>query len=503
MAVRAVLAIVLMVLFYALAVAGAAALVWLGIKVFELLIVANGRGVGLLGLVALVCFVAAAVVLWSVLPRFDRFEPPGPEITEREQPELFAEIRTVAKATGQWMPVHVYLVYEVNAFVAQRGGLMGFGSRRVMGIGVPLMRALQVDELRAVLAHEMGHFYGGDTRLGPWIYKTRGALARTVVNLERVRNSTDHWIMVLFAGVRAPFRWFLIGFLRVSQAISRAQEYSADAVAVRAESQRALIDGLKKTHAASLAHPLYLNSEVAPLVMRGKLPAIGEGFTRFLASEQLAQALDKAIAHELEHGSGDSYDSHPLLRQRIEAARALPDSPVRDADTRPAIELLRDAEALECADVTSHVEQTLDAISWEDAPAEWAKLWREDLGELAGALENLTVTDVPTTPQEIRRRAIIAFGAAHADEGSDDDLRGWWRQMVGRALSLRLIEAGFTLSTMPGEPVRLSRDGEVIEPFIETNKYVAGEEPEEAWRARWAARGLAESALLDQREAAP
>jgi Zn-dependent protease with chaperone function len=102
------------------------------------------------------------------------------------------------------MPAHVYLVSDVNAFVTQRGGIMGIGSRRVMGIGLPLLRTLQVDELRAVLAHEMGHFYGGDTKLGPWIYKTRGALARTVVNLAKAGRSTDHWIGYLFAGVQAP-----------------------------------------------------------------------------------------------------------------------------------------------------------------------------------------------------------------------------------------------------------------------------------------------------------
>ena len=29
-----------------------------------------------------------------------------------------------------------------------------------------------------MLAHEFGHFYGGDTKLGPWIYKTRAAIGQ-------------------------------------------------------------------------------------------------------------------------------------------------------------------------------------------------------------------------------------------------------------------------------------------------------------------------------------
>jgi Zn-dependent protease with chaperone function len=34
---------------------------------------------------------------------------------------------------------------------------MGFGSRRVMGLGLPLLQALNVSQLEAVLAHEFGH----------------------------------------------------------------------------------------------------------------------------------------------------------------------------------------------------------------------------------------------------------------------------------------------------------------------------------------------------------
>lgn len=492
--VRAVLAISLMVLFYALAVAGAAALAAMGVLLLWTLVSLDGRGAFVIGLVGLACLAAAAVVIWSVLPRFDRFEPPGLETTEDEQPELFAEIRAIAAATGQRMPVHVYLVSELNAFVAQRGGLMGIGSRRVMGIGAPLLRVLQVDELRAVLAHEMGHFYGGDTRLGPWIYKTRGALARTVVNLQRVRASTDHWIVLLFAGVQAPFRWFLIGFLRITQAISRAQEYSADAVAVRAEGQRALIEGLKKTHAAALAHEVYMSNEVVPLVARGKLPAIGEGFTRFLANERLTRVLDEAVAHELEQGRGDPYDSHPPLRERIEAARAV-DGPVRPPDERRAIELLRHAEAIEAEVVSLHGPR-LEAIAWEDTAAEWTKIWRDEIREVAGALEGIVIAEVPTDLKEIYARAADVLGPERANAGTDDELRGWWRQVVNLAITLRLIDAGFSATTAPGEPVRLVRGDERVEPFVEIRKYLAGEETAEAWRARWEARGLADRKLV-------
>lgn len=59
--------------------------------------------------------VAAVVILWSILPRFDRFTAPGPKLTEEEQPELFGILRDVSAATGQEMPADVYLVSDVNA----------------------------------------------------------------------------------------------------------------------------------------------------------------------------------------------------------------------------------------------------------------------------------------------------------------------------------------------------------------------------------------------------
>ena len=293
-AVRAVIALVLMVLFYAAAVGAIVGLVLLGKFLLGLLADFRGRGVILVAIAGGASLVAAGVVAWSVLPRPDRFEPPGPEITRAEQPALFAEVDRVAAATGEAGPAHVYLVHEVNAFVTQRGGLMGFGSRRVMGIGLPLLRTLNVSEVRAVLAHEMGHFYGGDTRLGPWIYKTRGSMIRTVVNLNRAGRGSAEFSEVatlLFVAIQAPFRWFAQGFLRVSQAVSRAQEYSADGVAVRTEGAAAMIGGLQKTHAAALAHQLYLRNELAPLVDRGVLPPVGEGFSRFLGTAQTSPFL--------------------------------------------------------------------------------------------------------------------------------------------------------------------------------------------------------------------
>ena len=155
---RAALAVLLTVGFYAMA-AAVVTVCWGG----AWMIVTESRHIPV-KLVAILAMVGG-IVLWSVLPRPDHFEPPGPLLDAGQNPALFHTLSEVARKTGQPMPEEVYLVGEVNAFVAHRGGIMGIGSRPVMGLGLPLLQALSIPEMCAVIAHEFGHYVGGDTRL--------------------------------------------------------------------------------------------------------------------------------------------------------------------------------------------------------------------------------------------------------------------------------------------------------------------------------------------------
>ena len=175
---RVVLAVGLMLGFYILAVAIAGALLYIPY--------AEWTYAGKLHVkLVFFCILGAGTIFWAILPRPDRFVPPGPALHPKDHPKLFEVLAGIATATQQDMPSEVYLTAEVNAWVMDRGGMMGFGSRRVMGLGLSLLQVLSVSQLRAVVAHEFGHFHGGDTKLGPWIYKTRAAIGRTLEGLAR------------------------------------------------------------------------------------------------------------------------------------------------------------------------------------------------------------------------------------------------------------------------------------------------------------------------------
>jgi len=277
---RAAIAIVLMVGFYALAAGMAFALAWIPYAAWAYGHRFNFR-------LAFFCLGGAYLILRAIVPRRDRFEAPGPRLQPERQPRLFEEIRGIAGASGQEMPAEVYLVPDVNAWVAQRGGVMGVGGRRIMGLGLPLLQAVSVSEMRAIVAHEFGHYFGGDVKLGPVIYRTREALVRTVIALHQHSGF-----------LQKPFEWYAALFFRVTHAVSRHQELQADALAARIAGADALARGLRTVHGAGLAFGTYWAQEVAPVLGAGYLPPLAVGFSRFLEQPRVNDLLRQAVETE-------------------------------------------------------------------------------------------------------------------------------------------------------------------------------------------------------------
>ena len=96
--------------------------------------------------------------------------PKGRPIANSEAPELFALIDKLRRSLGAPRFHHVLITDDFNAAVVQipRLGLLGW-YRNTLLIGLPLMKALNRQQLAAVLAHEFGHLAGGHGRLGNWI----------------------------------------------------------------------------------------------------------------------------------------------------------------------------------------------------------------------------------------------------------------------------------------------------------------------------------------------
>ena len=137
MAFFAFLSIFMVVASYVFVMLLAAACVYLP----YLLMTSTSSSNGQLILLFIFGIIIAGAMLWSLVPRPDKFKAPGLLIERETQPRLFAELENIASALNEPMPSEVYLIGDVNAWVADRGGLMGFGSRRVMGLGCRCCRS--------------------------------------------------------------------------------------------------------------------------------------------------------------------------------------------------------------------------------------------------------------------------------------------------------------------------------------------------------------------------
>src|SRR5438105_4694066 len=94
------------------------------------------------------------------------------EITEKDQPDLFAFIRRLCQETKAAFPHKVYLVPEVNAAVFYHSSVLHLflPARKNLLVGLGLINRLNLSEFKAVLAHEFGHFSQSSMKLGSYVY---------------------------------------------------------------------------------------------------------------------------------------------------------------------------------------------------------------------------------------------------------------------------------------------------------------------------------------------
>src|SRR5215472_741471 len=450
LALFAVLSVFMMLLSYVVLLCIAAASAYL-----PYLVLTNMRTVNAQVLILFLSgVVIAGTILYSLFPRRDRFLPPGILLEPSAHPKLFEEIHQVAAALNEPVPEEVYLIGMVNAWVADRGGIVGFGSRRVMAIGLPLFSILSVPEFRSVLAHEFAHYYGGDTKLGPFVYRTQSAVARTLQNTARFgADMSLPWLFRLVQrGVAHLLNWYFLLFLRVINFVSRKSEFRADELACIIAGNPAVAAGLRKIHGAGSAWFSYLADEVSPLAIGGHIPPIAAGFAQFLAAPTVAPQIAQYLEKELVGGESDPYDSHPPLRQRLAAMNQYGVS-LEAGEDQGAVCLLPQLEQLELRwlEFVSPEHTTgFRAVAWsESAALAIIPSWRSTMDENPSLFEGLRIEAVPSALQglgEISRKFQDPKGTLLSPEQRIEHVA----QLLPIAVGLTLLDHGWQLEANPG-----------------------------------------------------
>lgn len=455
LAVWAIFALAVVVLSYVLTLALAAA----AFSVPLLVILSTGVTGYLAALFVLFGALTGASLLWSLVPRRDRFTAPGIPIDAASQPALFAEIERLATALREPVPSQVFVTGDVNAWVAKRGGTMGFGGRRVMAIGLPFLYLLTRAELRAILAHEFAHYYGGDTQLGPWVYSARNAMARSLETLASEKSfmgrlSNHPFALVIQAPVLAALRAYWKFFLRATQLVSRRQELRADELACRIAGSDPLVGGLCKVHRARAVLQSYLQTEVNPALQSGFRPPLGEGLAMFLAAPTVYQAASSCLATELKKTATTPYDSHPPLGRRTAAAQRLA-CDVSSADAGlPAASLLVSPDALEVSLLKLNPQLKTEFLvprAWDSVCQEvHVPRWKASVSQHASVLAGFTLESLPDAiarRREIGSKIRDPQGFLLTPEQRDERAL----LLLCTAVSIALAGDGWDLRIMPGQ----------------------------------------------------
>lgn len=389
---RALRALVLLAGFYLLSVVLLAVLGLLDWAAFSWL---HGALAGkiVIGTVVL----AVPIVRGMFMLRTPKAEPlPGVRVTEAQEPALWRAVRETADQVGTRAPDEILLIDEVNAAVSEDAKLLGLrsGTRRLY-LGLPLMTGLDEMQLRAVLAHEMGHYANLDTRLTPLIARGRAQLVRTIGHFhdradnaeakERAKQEkrAEKRIAqgkkakavdtegegITYRAMAKIYTGYAHFYMRATLSSSRRQELAADLASVRVAGRDSAASALRELGALGSAHDFYMSSYATLGVGAGLLPRPGEVFggLRHLLDARSAELEE--MRRDLPTEPASPYDSHPALAERVARIEALPDDGRAGQAARPALELLSSPQealaALERVVLTPEA-LALTRVDWDE-----------------------------------------------------------------------------------------------------------------------------------------
>ena len=327
--IRAAISVAMLAGFYLLAFGVIGGLAWASVWLWR---EHPGAAAGKVSYITVLIGAGLLVALWKVL-RAKPAPPEGLPLTPEQAPALWGTARELAQQVGTRAPDEIRLIPDVNAAVMEDAKLMGLLSgRRYMYVGMPLIQAFTVAQLRAVLAHELGHYSGSHTKLGALAHRGRMTIVQTIQQIGP--GSVAGWI----------FRGYARLYLLVEQAVSRRQEFEADEAMVRLGGKEAASSALADLRVVGAAWNFYVDryvtvgwdSNLAPQDVFG-------GFGHLLAAR--SAELAKLRVGGPPEREASRWDSHPPIPDRIAAIQRMP-APAVVVDGRPATVLLPDPSAL-------------------------------------------------------------------------------------------------------------------------------------------------------------
>lgn len=168
------------------------------------------------------------------------------EIFEHEHPKLFEMIHQIVQEVGTTFPKKVYVSPEVNASVFYDSSFwsMFLPVKKNLTIGLGLVNSVTREELKAILAHEFGHFSQKSMKVGSYVYYVNQVIFNMLFENETYDKLVQKWLnisrffslfILISLKINQGIQWILRKLYHVVNisymSLSREMEFHADAIA--------------------------------------------------------------------------------------------------------------------------------------------------------------------------------------------------------------------------------------------------------------------------------
>ena len=248
--------------------------------------------------------------LWVTFPA-----PEGLKLNRRQVPQLFALVDELTTELQAPRFHNILLNQEFNAAVVQvpRLGIFGWQENYLL-LGLPLMQSLSLEQLKAVMAHELGHLSGNHSRFAEWIYRIRKTWMKIYEQLHQSNQSRSSVLFNRFLD------WYWPSFNAYSFTLARMNEYEADLCAAQLTGTNNTAEALINVEVKARFLESFFWSDIQKQVEHQADPPsnIYSSMLTILhspiAEEQTKQWLKQALAQKTSYA-----DTHPCLADRLKS----------------------------------------------------------------------------------------------------------------------------------------------------------------------------------------
>lgn len=351
-ATKAIISIIIFLLFYITILSASIYGVWLAIHA-GIAIMGNRPTFGSLFAGILIMGFAGSILFFLIKfvfksNKYDRSK--YIEITQEDEPKLFAFVQEIVDDVAVDFPKKIYLTNEVNACVFYDSNFLSMFMpiRKNLMLGLGLINTCTELELKAIIAHEFGHFSQRSMKMGSYVSNVNHIIFNMLYDNEGYNNfinkaSNIHGFITLMVFVIqliiGGIKWVLIQLYSLVNksylALSKQMEYHADEVAATLVGYKSLETSLYRMELADQAYDnvlnIYINqikdqtrSENMFLEQSYILTELGkENDSEFLGGLPLVKEGDTNRFNRSKIEFNDHWNTHPSTLQRIERLKSL------------------------------------------------------------------------------------------------------------------------------------------------------------------------------------